>query len=283
MKILIVEDEVEYGWLLAKFLREKGYLTEHVASGKSAIEHLESQHYDLILLDLFLPDMNGMELLKRIKETNTNQEVVVITGHGTIKTAVEATKLGAFDFLTKSCSLEEVELVFKKIESMLNLKRENRLLKQEKRLMEEEMIVAKRRRKIVRRDNGKVVEFEEVKYGMLMMVLCDREGKVYDVWITFGSMHEVRAFRERKKRSVWFRELVENCVVYGDRGYRGCEGVIVCDSREMRAKRQVVEGVISQIKLFNAGSGWRTLTCVLVYVYAYAIGYSYYRRGELEV
>jgi len=142
MKILIVEDEVEYGWLLAKFLREKGYLTEHVASGKSAIEHLESQHYDLILLDLFLPDMNGMELLKRIKETNTNQEVVVITGHGTIKTAVEATKLGAFDFLTKPCSLEEVELVVKKIESMLNLKRENRLLKQEKRLMEEEMIVA---------------------------------------------------------------------------------------------------------------------------------------------
>ena len=58
---------------------------------------------------------------------------------------------------------------------------------------------AKRRMKIVRRDNGKVVEFEEGKYGMLMMVLCDREGKVYDVWITFGSMHEVRAFRERKK------------------------------------------------------------------------------------
>ena len=48
------------------------------------------------------------------------------------------------------------------------------------------------------------------------------------------------------------------------------------------AKRQVVEGVISLIKLFNAGSGWRTLTCVLVYTYAYAIGYSYYRRGELE-
>ena len=76
------------------------------------------------------------------------------------------------------------------------------------------------------------------------------------MWISFGSMHEVRAFRERKKRSVWFRELVEICVVYGDRGFRGCEGVIVCDCREMRAKRQVVEGVISQIKLFNAGSGW---------------------------
>ena len=99
---------------------------------------------------------------------------------------------------------------------------------------------AKRRRKIVRRDNGKVVEFEDVRYGMLMMGLCDREGRVYDVRITFGSGHEVRAFRERKKRSLWFRGLVENCVVYGDWGYRGCEGVFVCDSREMRAKRQVV-------------------------------------------
>ena len=60
-------------------------------------------------------------------------------------------------------------------------------------------------------------------------------------------------------------------MVYGDRGYRGCEGVIVCDSKDMRAKRQVVECVISQIKLFNAGSGGRTLTCVLVYTYAYAV------------
>ena len=68
-----------------------------------------------------------------------------------------------------------------------------------------------------------VVEFEEVKYGMLMLVLCDREGRIYDVWISFGSVHEGRAFRERKKRSVWFRGLVENCVLYGDRGYRALE------------------------------------------------------------
>ena len=58
---------------------------------------------------------------------------------------------------------------------------------------------------------------EEVRYGMLMMVLCDWEGRVYDVWITLGSVHEVRAFRERKRRSLWFRKLVESCVVYGDR------------------------------------------------------------------
>ena len=80
-----------------------------------------------------------------------------------------------------------------------------------------------------------VVEFEEVSYGMLMMVLCVREGRVYDVWITFGCVHEVRALRESKIWSFWFWGLVVNCVVYGDRGFRGCEGVIVCDSREMRA------------------------------------------------
>ena len=61
-------------------------------------------------------------------------------------------------------------------------------------------------------DKSQEVEFEAVKYGMLMMVLCDRWGRVFDVWISFGSMLEVRAFRERKKRSVWFRGLVENCV-----------------------------------------------------------------------
>ena len=71
---------------------------------------------------------------------------------------------------------------------------------------------------------------------MLMMVLCDWEGRVYDVWITFGSVHEVRAFRERKKRSLWFRGLVEYCVVYGDRGFRGCDGVIVCMKKLFETK-----------------------------------------------
>ena len=57
----------------------------------------------------------------------------------------------------------------------------------------------------VERPKERAMEILEVKYGMLMMVLCDREGRVYDVWITFGSVHEVRAFRERKIRSLWFR------------------------------------------------------------------------------
>lgn len=129
--------------------------------------------------------------------------------------------------------------------------------------------------------SGKVEEFEELHYGMLLMVLCDEDGVVYDVWITFGSVHEVKAFRARKERSRWFRCLVEVFEVYGDKGYRGCDGVVVCKGKESKARRQVVEAVIGQIKSFNHGSGWRKLTCVLVYLMAYAIGYSFYRRSYL--
>ena len=60
------------------------------------------------------------------------------------------------------------------------------------------------------------MEFEEVKYGMMMMVFCDREGRIYDVRLSFGSVHEDRAFSERKRWSLWFRKLVESCVVYGE-------------------------------------------------------------------
>ena len=78
-----------------------------------------------------------------------------------------------------------------------------------------------------------------------MMVLCDRWGRVYDVWISFGRVHEVRAFWERKRRSLWFRKLVESCVVFG---YRGCEGVIVCGSRESHGLVKVIKDLDRDIE-----------------------------------
>ena len=81
---------------------------------------------------------------------------------------------------------------------MVDIANVNRARTQKIRRVRGKVWWAKRRRKIVRRDNGKVVEFEEVRYGMLMMVLCDRWGRVYDVWITFGSVHEVRRGIKRK-------------------------------------------------------------------------------------
>ena len=90
------------------------------------------------------------------------------------------------------------------------------------------------------------VEFEEVRYGMLMMVLCDRWGRVYDVWISFGSVHEVRAFRERKRRSVWFRKLVDTEDKEGKR-----EGMVGKEEKEDSSERQWKGLCYPQVLLFQ--------------------------------
>jgi hypothetical protein len=105
-------------------------------------------------------------------------------------------------------------------------------------------------------------------YGVLVMVVCDSEGVVYDLWFHPAGYHEVRF-------------LVDRFGLIGDRGYRGCEYVEVCESKEQKGIRQVVEGVNSQIKLFNRVSRWRKGITLLAYLYGYAIGYSFFRKSQI--
>ncbi len=140
---------------------------------------------------------------------------------------------------------------------------------------------AKRKRNIYSQHYKRRVKWEELYYGVLVMVLCDEDGVAYDIWFKPGSWHEVRAYRERSAKSLWFRYLVNNYEVYGDRGYRGLEGVIICKSREDKGIRQAVEGVIGAVKSFNSVSRWRKGITLLSYLYAYAIGYSFFRRACL--
>ncbi len=137
----------------------------------------------------------------------------------------------------------------------------------------------KKKRKLYSHHYKQEVEFEELYYGVLVMVLCDEDGVVMDIWFHPASYHEVKSFRIRKNKSRWFRFLVENFEVIGDKGYRGCEHVKVCESKEEKAIRQVVEGVNSQIKVFNRISRWRKGITLLSYLYAYAIGYSFFRKS----
>ncbi|NPA42249.1 MAG: sigma-54-dependent Fis family transcriptional regulator [Aquificae bacterium] len=134
MKVLVVEDERDFRELLVDHLEGLGFSAVGVATKEEAFRELESRDYSIVLLDLFLPDGNGMELLREVKENSPLTEVIVITGHGTIKTAVEAIKLGAYDFLTKPCSLKELEITIKKAVESRHLKRENLLYKREKRV-----------------------------------------------------------------------------------------------------------------------------------------------------
>ncbi|GAB6066067.1 sigma-54 dependent transcriptional regulator [Aquifex pyrophilus] len=132
MRVLVVEDDVAFGKLLEEFLSLRGHEVHLAKSGSEAFKKLEEHRYEVILLDLLLPDINGMEILKKVKKDNQFTEVIVITGHGTIRTAVEAMKLGALDFLTKPCSLEEIDINLKRAFETVSIKKENKLLKREK-------------------------------------------------------------------------------------------------------------------------------------------------------
>jgi two-component system nitrogen regulation response regulator NtrX len=114
-RILIVDDEPLIRQSLSGVLEDEGYQTHAVESGEACCEELRHTAYDLVLLDVWLPGMDGLETLSRIQEIPFADRpvVVIISGHGTIETAVKATKLGAFDFLEKPLTIEKVSVVAK--------------------------------------------------------------------------------------------------------------------------------------------------------------------------
>jgi two-component system nitrogen regulation response regulator NtrX len=114
-RVLIVDDEPLIRQSLEGVLGDEGYQTHAVATGEECVDVLQAETYDLVLLDVWLPGMDGLEALARIQEIPFAHRpvVVIISGHGTIETAVKATKLGAFDFLEKPLTVEKVSVVIK--------------------------------------------------------------------------------------------------------------------------------------------------------------------------
>ncbi|MFC1591131.1 UDP-3-O-acyl-N-acetylglucosamine deacetylase [Thermodesulfobacteriota bacterium] len=113
--ILLVDDEETIINSLEGSLEDEGFIVLTAADGMKAIEIIKSQPIDMVFLDIWLPAMDGLETLKAIKDFNSSIEVVMMTGHGTVNTAVQAVKIGAFDFLEKPFSLDNVIDIIKKI------------------------------------------------------------------------------------------------------------------------------------------------------------------------
>jgi DNA-binding NtrC family response regulator len=107
-KILLVDDEVVFTNNMSKLLTNRGYRATAVNSGDSAIRALEEVDFDVIVLDLKMPGMDGITTLKEIKKLGLFTETLILTGHGSIDTALEAMKLGAYDYLTKPCEIDEL-------------------------------------------------------------------------------------------------------------------------------------------------------------------------------
>jgi two-component system nitrogen regulation response regulator NtrX len=127
-KILVVDDEPGVRTALEGILSDEGYRVTSVESAEDGLDAVDRGEFDAILLDVWLPGMDGLEALKKLGERRTDAEVVMISGHGNIETAVRATKLGAFDFVEKPLSLEKTLLVLRNALHRRRLEQRNRQL-----------------------------------------------------------------------------------------------------------------------------------------------------------
>lgn len=128
-KILIVDDNKYLRYTLTELLRTSGFDTNAVENGNQALEEIKSNSYVLMILDMKLPGMDGIEILKKVREINTSIPVIMLTAFGDIKSAVEAMKQGAQDFITKPFDNEAMIMTIKKALEMKYLTQEIRLLR----------------------------------------------------------------------------------------------------------------------------------------------------------
>ncbi|MDY0219541.1 MAG: sigma-54 dependent transcriptional regulator [Desulfobacterium sp.] len=127
--ILIVDDEASIIESLEGILSDEGFEVSHAFNGYEALKKIEADSPDIVLLDIWMPGMDGIETLKEIKKGFPNLPVVMITGHGTIEAAVDATKSGAFDFLEKPLSIDRIIVTINNALNFRRLEEENRYLR----------------------------------------------------------------------------------------------------------------------------------------------------------
>jgi two-component system, NtrC family, nitrogen regulation response regulator NtrX len=123
--ILVVDDEADIRKSLRGVLEDEGYKVATAESGEACLDILKTRSFDVVLLDIWLPGIDGLETLEKIKEHLDPPEAIIISGHGTIETAVKATKLGAFDFLEKPLSLERTLILIKNAMQARKLRGDN--------------------------------------------------------------------------------------------------------------------------------------------------------------
>ncbi|HZQ20175.1 MAG TPA: sigma-54 dependent transcriptional regulator [Terriglobales bacterium] len=131
LNLLIVDDEASIRESLHGVLQDEGYQPATAESGEACLDLLQKKSFDVVLLDIWLPGMDGLDVLQKIRELENPPEVIIISGHGTIETAVRATKLGAFDFLEKPLSIDRTLILLNNAFQAKKLRQENKELKRQ--------------------------------------------------------------------------------------------------------------------------------------------------------
>ncbi|MGH7664771.1 MAG: sigma-54-dependent transcriptional regulator [Gemmatimonadaceae bacterium] len=128
VKVLVAEDEQHLGSILESFLTGRGYSVTTCRDGRAALQALREEAYDVALLDIVMPELDGLEVLRQVREEPIPPEIIIITGNGTIETAITAMKLGAYDYLSKPYRMAEIDVLVRRAWEKRQLSRENRLL-----------------------------------------------------------------------------------------------------------------------------------------------------------
>lgn len=131
VRVLIVDDEKQLARAFEKKLSKEGYKVASASTGKEAITLVKEQPFDVCVLDIRLPDINGVELLDKLKELDPSMEVVMLTGHASVDTAIQSMKQGAYDYLSKPCKLSELSSVIQKAHEKKSLKERNVVLQEQ--------------------------------------------------------------------------------------------------------------------------------------------------------
>ena len=129
-KILVVDDEESHRIMLRAVLKDEGYEVAEAADGSEAVRAVEEEPFDLILMDVRMKTMDGIEALQEIRKISPLIPVLIMTAYASVKTAVEALKAGAFEYLTKPLDIEELKILIEKALELYHLREENLTLKE---------------------------------------------------------------------------------------------------------------------------------------------------------
>jgi DNA-binding NtrC family response regulator len=113
-RVLLVDDEEQFAQALSERLALRDYDIATSLSGENALEKIKQYNYDVVILDVAMPGVDGIQVLREIKNRKPLTEVIMLTGHATVESAIEGMKRGAFDFLIKPCKIEELDFKIKK-------------------------------------------------------------------------------------------------------------------------------------------------------------------------
>ncbi len=164
-RLLVIDDEENMRHMLSSMLKNDGYRVDTASSGSEALDMVEQTLYDFILCDLRMPDMSGMEFFETARDKLWASTVIMMSAYGSIDTAVEAVKKGAYDFISKPFKIDEVLLTLKKAEERESLKRENRWLKERIRKIQDDyhfgnMVAKSKSMEVVFKTAEKVAQYD---------------------------------------------------------------------------------------------------------------------------